>query len=209
MGQLFHYAKRAANTIRAFRAFGLIAVTRKLECGSGMNVKIVGPAKIDIGNRVIFGHRCGVAVEGPSKIDIGNGVTFGSNCGMAVVTIAGRRPAELMIGTGTSFQNNLSLNCFTKVEIGSYCAISWDVHIMDTDFHKIIYEVGTEPISSSPVCIGDRVWIGARSTILKGVTIGSYSMVAAGSVVTKSYPTHSLIGGSSARRIKAIHGWRP
>lgn len=186
MRQLFYYLKRAVSTVRAFRAFGHTAITRLLACGSGMSVEVVGPSKIDIGARV----------------------TFGNDCGIAVISRTGRAPAELSIGTKTSFQSRLSLNCFVKVDIGSHCAISWDVHIMDTDFHQIIYEGGVEPSSSSAVCIGDRVWIGARVTILKGVTIGSDSMIAAGSIVTKSFPAYSLIGGNPARRIKSIQGWK-
>lgn len=52
------------------------------------------------------------------------------------------------------------------------------------------------------VTIEDDVWTGANITILKGVTIGRGSVVAAGSVVTKSCPPYSIIGGVPAKIIK-------
>lgn len=53
-----------------------------------------------------------------------------------------------------------------------------------------------------PVVIEDDVWIGANVTILKGVTIGHGSVVAAGAIVTKSFPPYSVIGGVPAKLIK-------
>ena len=54
----------------------------------------------------------------------------------------------------------------------------------------------------APVVIEDDVWCGANVTILKGVTIGRGSVVAAGAVVTKSFPPYSIIGGVPAKLIK-------
>ncbi|WP_285946812.1 CatB-related O-acetyltransferase, partial [Thomasclavelia cocleata] len=54
----------------------------------------------------------------------------------------------------------------------------------------------------APVVIGDNVWIGANVTILPGVTIGDYVVVAAGSVVTKDVPAYCVVGGNPARVIK-------
>jgi acetyltransferase-like isoleucine patch superfamily enzyme len=83
------------------------------------------------------------------------------------------------------------------------------VDILDTDFHGIVEVDGSTHAITAPVIIQDRVWIGAGAKVLKGVTIGHDSIIAAGAVVTKSFPPHSLIGGVPARRIKEIRGWTP
>lgn len=58
------------------------------------------------------------------------------------------------------------------------------------------------PQNDAPVIIGDDVWTGANITILKGVTIGRGSIIAAGAVVTQSFPAYSIIGGVPAKIIK-------
>lgn len=55
---------------------------------------------------------------------------------------------------------------------------------------------------SKPVVIGDDVWIGARSIILKGVHIGKGAVIAAGAVVTKDVPEYAIVGGVPAKVIK-------
>ena len=55
-----------------------------------------------------------------------------------------------------------------------------------------------------PITIGDDVWIGCNSIILKGVKIGNGSIVAAGSVVTKSVPPFSLVAGNPAKIVKEL-----
>lgn len=58
------------------------------------------------------------------------------------------------------------------------------------------------PENDAPVIIEDDVWTGANITILKGVTIGRGSVVAAGAVVNKSCPPYSIIGGVPAKVLK-------
>ncbi|MBV3635014.1 acyltransferase [Bacteroides cellulosilyticus] len=60
------------------------------------------------------------------------------------------------------------------------------------------------PSMTKPVIIGNDVWIGACAIILPGVTIGEFCIVAAGAVVTKDVPPHSLVAGCPARVVKCI-----
>jgi acetyltransferase-like isoleucine patch superfamily enzyme len=64
--------------------------------------------------------------------------------------------------------------------------------------------IDEQGVSTKPVVIGDDVWIGANAVILPGVTIGRHCVVAAGAVVTKDVPDHTLVGGVPAKVIKNI-----
>ena len=101
-----------------------------------------------------------------------------------------------------------------RIEIGSHCLISWNVGIADSDFHplapaqRIIDAHALAPffkdrpprpkLRTVPVIISDNVWIGMNAVILKGVTIGENSVVAAGAVVTKSVPANVVVAGNPA-----------
>ena len=99
-----------------------------------------------------------------------------------------------------------------RIEIGSHCLISWNVGIADSDFHplapaqRLIDAKALAPfyehrpprplLATAPVVISDNVWIGMGAVILKGVTIGENSVVAAGSIVTKSVPANVVVAGN-------------
>ncbi len=88
-----------------------------------------------------------------------------------------------------------------KIDIGSHCLISWNVGIADSDFHPL--EPAQRLIDTQAlVRIADNVWIGMNAVILKGVTIGENSIVAAGSVVTKSIPPNTVVAGNPAVIVK-------
>ncbi|MBW7869304.1 MAG: acyltransferase [Brumimicrobium sp.] len=112
--------------------------------------------------------------------------------------------ARLILGSG--FINNyVNINCVEKIEIGYNVAISENVVIRDSDNHKIISEVANN--ITKPIKIGNNVWIGMNSIILKGVTIGDGAVIAAGSVVTKDVPSYTLVGGVPAKIIKENIQW--
>lgn len=95
------------------------------------------------------------------------------------------------------------------VKIGDRCLIGADVMIFDTDFHPLPpegrrYAVPDWPNISRPVIIGNDVFIGARSIVMKGVSIGDGAVIGAGSVVTRSIPSDSIWGGAPARPIRSI-----
>jgi acetyltransferase-like isoleucine patch superfamily enzyme len=105
-----------------------------------------------------------------------------------------------------------------KIEIGSNCLISWNVGIADSDFHplepaqRLIDAKALAPffkdrpprpkLKTAPVKICDNVWIGMNAVILKGVTVGDNSVVAAGSVVTKSVEPNVVVAGNPAIVVK-------
>lgn len=107
-----------------------------------------------------------------------------------------------------------------RIEIGSHCLVSWNVGIADSDFHPIepaqrrldaqalapFYEgrPPRPPLETRPVKIADNVWIGMNAIILKGVTIGENSVVAAGAVVSKSVPANVVVAGNPAVIVKQL-----
>ena len=105
-----------------------------------------------------------------------------------------------------------------RIDIGSYCLVSWNVGIADSDFHplepaqRLIDAQALAPyfkdrpprpqLKTAPVKIGNNVWIGMGAVILKGVTIGDNSVVAAGAIVTRSVPANTIVAGNPAAAVK-------
>ena len=123
--------------------------------------------------------------------------------GVRVVVDGGR----LTIGHGTNVNGTgTKLLCAQEVTIGEHCTLSWDVQVLDHDFHTITAD-GVERPSVAPVRIGDRVWIGTRAVVLKGVTIGDGAVVAAGAVVTSDVPAGAVVAGVPARVVGRADAW--
>ena len=79
------------------------------------------------------------------------------------------------------------------IALGENVMLSWDDLVMDSDFHPI-REGAMEKSVSRPIMIGDDVWVGCRTTILKGCTVPDGCIVAANSTVTRTYQEkHCLI----------------
>ena len=107
----------------------------------------------------------------------------------------------LEIGDNTYISANALIRVAKRVSIGKNCAISWNLTILDSDFHN--YKVSEKEIlNTKEVFIGDNVWIGNNVIILKGVYIGNNSIIAAGSVVTKNVPNNCIVAGNPAKIIK-------
>jgi acetyltransferase-like isoleucine patch superfamily enzyme len=92
------------------------------------------------------------------------------------------------------------------VEIGSHVNLAQGITVtaLNHNFSDANKRIDEQGVSTSPVTIEDDVWIGANAVILPGVTIGEHCVVAAGAVVTKDVPPHSLVAGVPAKVIKKI-----
>ncbi|MDP9080671.1 MAG: acyltransferase [Bacteroidota bacterium] len=103
-----------------------------------------------------------------------------------------------------------AIHCNRSIVIGDNVRIGGNTVIYDTDFHSLDYNKrisNTETMADvrvSEVVIEDNVFIGAHSTILKGVTIGKNSIVGAGSVVAKSIPANEIWGGNPVKKIRDL-----
>ena len=110
------------------------------------------------------------------------------------------------ISVGDNFYANFDcvLLDVCPIEIGDNCFLAPGVHIY-TATHPLDAAERTSGIESAkPVKIGDNVWIGGRSVINPGITIGNNVVVASGSVVVKDIPDNVLVGGCPAKIIKKI-----
>lgn len=110
--------------------------------------------------------------------------------------------ACLTLGEDSFINSNCKIRCHESISIGSGCAISHDVTIMDSDAHAL-----DDSVRTAPVTICNHVWIGTRVTILPGVTIGEGAVIAAGAVVSKDVPAGTLVGGVPAKILKEKVEW--
>ena len=92
------------------------------------------------------------------------------------------------------------------VTIGSHVNLAQGITITarNHNFDNPEMRIDEQGVSTTPVILGDDIWIGANAVVLPGVSIGNHSVVAAGAVVTKDVPPHSLVAGVPAKIIKQI-----
>lgn len=119
-----------------------------------------------------------------------------------------RAGARLRIGNDVGL-SGAAICAAVEVSIGDRVLLGSGVMISDTDFHPLQpvgrrYAPPPPPRAGDCVLIGDDVFIGARSVILKGVTIGEGTVVGAGSLVTSSLPTRVVAAGNPCRVLRSL-----
>lgn len=167
----------------------MIRSSRKIIIGSGVtinrgcSINALSKKGISIGENVNIGPECIIECSGVIT-ELGEGIVIEDNVGISARTFIGAR-ANVVIGHDTI--------------IGPYCSIHAENHVFD-DINKPIH---SQPTSRKGIVIGSDCWIGAKATILDGVTIGKGCVVAAGAVVTRSLPDYSVAAGVPASVIKS------
>ena len=114
-----------------------------------------------------------------------------------------RKGAVCIIGKNVSINCNNMIACREHIEIGDNVEFSPNVQIYDHD-HDFRAEGGikAKQYKTSPVVIGNNVWIGANTVILRGAKIGDNAVIAAGSVVKGEVPPNSIF---VQKRVHIIH----
>lgn len=141
-----------------------------------------------------------------SSIKIGTGCEFRSSPVSNLIGV--NRPcivstlnegAEIHLGPNCGFSGTV-IGCASKIVIEENVRCGANTLITDTDWHPDDFRTGPD----APVIIKKDVWLGVNVTVLKGVTIGENTLVAAGSVVNRSLPANVVAGGVPAQVIRPI-----
>jgi acetyltransferase-like isoleucine patch superfamily enzyme len=154
----------------------------------------------EVGDRVRLRGRPAVTNRG--RMVIGRRVQLVST--IATLELVSDAGGLLEIGEATLVNFGCSLVATDLVRIGADCHIGPYTMMLDNDFHRVEPERRLERPPSRPIIVEDNVWIGARSILMSGVTIGRDSCVGAGSVVTGDVPPRTLVAGVPARTIREL-----
>jgi acetyltransferase-like isoleucine patch superfamily enzyme len=137
-----------------------------------------------------------------ARIVVGRGCRIADGCHLEI-----GGTGVLSIGTRTVLGPHCRVMAATQVRIGARCMISWNCSIFDSIGHRMWLQGQDEAQIEAPITIGDDVWIGPYSIIMKGVTIGNNCIIGAGSVIRRDLPPNSLAYGNPARVAGKVEKW--
>jgi acetyltransferase-like isoleucine patch superfamily enzyme len=176
----------------------------------GLNAHLAGKALAALNARWHLRHatRLGkrVTLSGWPKVVNDGQMTFGERvrldstvARMELVSLPG---GHLEIGNNVFINYGSSLVSSKHVKVGNDVLIGTHVMVMDCDFHRV--EDKAWDTSGEAIVIEDRAWLGNRSMVLKGVTVGHDAVVAAGSVVTSDVPPCTVVAGVPAKGVRSF-----
>lgn len=148
----------------------------------------------------------GVRCSGRPRVDNMGTMFIGDNTLVRSVNV----PVELATGPGgrleigpnCSINYGASIGAMSSVTVGARCRIGPYVMIVDSEFHDV-YDRSTLP-QPRPVVLEDDVWIGAKASILPGVTVGRGAIVGTGAVVTRDVEPFTVVAGVPAKVIRRL-----
>lgn len=140
-------------------------------------------------------------VNGQGKIYIGENVIFSGRIALGFNNKLGGRPV-LIVGNNTHINHNTFLGIAGSIEFGSNCRIASGTVMLDNDGHPLEFEkrrmnLPLEPDRIGPIRIGNDVWIGMNSIILKGVNIGDRTIIGAGAIITRDVPDNCIVAAGA------------
>jgi len=131
-----------------------------------------------------------------TDLEIGDHFSIWSAHRQTLITGWGR----IRIGDRVFINSGAIVFSACEVTIGDDVALANEVYVLDSDSHG----VEGRDVKEEPVRIGAGTWVGARSIILPGVTIGRRCLIAAGSVVSRDVPDDTLVAGNPARPVRDL-----
>mgnify|MGYP000276404965 CR=1 FL=1 len=157
-------------------------------------------------------------VKNRGTIILGSNLTI--NSGKNHNIIGGDTRTNIIVRDGAFFRigdfsgiSNSTFVCTKEITIEDKVLVGGSCKFFDTDFHSIDFESRMNPyinkmpdreIKSAGIIVKTGAWIGGNSIILKGVTIGAYSIIGAGSVVSKNIPDNEIWAGNPIKFIRKV-----
>jgi acetyltransferase-like isoleucine patch superfamily enzyme len=150
---------------------------------------------------IFLPRRYEVVLRAGGTMRIGRWVWIGRNNALRC------HEGELIVGDHTIFGTDNTVNCYGSVYIGPECLFADSVYIVDFDhnYWDPVMSIRSQGIYTEPVRLEGNLWVGTKSTILRGVTVGEGAVIGAMSLVNRDVPPYAVVGGVPAR----VLGWRP
>ncbi len=145
-------------------------------------------------------------IAGNGNITLGDDVIIGRRNSW-VVGFPCSNKAEIVIGNNSHIGYQNILAAAKCIRIGSNVRFASNVSIFDNPSHPVEPSRRAQAFrldEAAPVTIGNNVWIGMNCFVMRGVTIGDNSVIAAGSIVTRSIPANCLAAGAPAKVVRSI-----
>ena len=120
-----------------------------------------------------------------------------------------KKNASMILGENFAISASSAITCYKHIVFGKDIQFGWDCFVVDSDSHSILNEEGERTNPSKEIIFGDKIWIGSKTTILKGSVIPSNCVIGACSLVSGSdFAPNSLIVGTPAKSRKTIGGFK-
>jgi len=169
----------------------------------GKRVSLINIANMQWGKFLKLGNDVYINALGKGKISLGNNVGIGSFSRIIISTSFNNLGSHITIGNNVGMGEFAYLGGAGGLEIGDDCIIGqyFSCHPENHIYKNTNDLIRNQGVSRKGIVIGKNCWIGSKVTILDGVQIGDGCVIAAGAVVTKSFPANSVIGGVPAKLI--------